>query len=398
MDEKQSLESVLSNFKLLLANDIHDNLSYYITCDNAVFDHILNLCSPSDITPVYISKDWEKTSSTKFLVETYITVSVLNNNKIYIKTAYLDRSWYMFMATVFDIEEYISIYVNQYQEKGYGEYMYDYNKFVKKPETSNTVYFNNLIGVDDIQDMIVNDINNYFKNINKFRQIGMNRGLNYIFHGPAGVGKTSIVKALVNHFKCDLYHINRSDIITSKIASVLNPLRINNNRQRVILFDDCNRISNDLLPELFDNSHEDIIRFFITNNYNELGPSKPFISRCKRVVEFKLPNHDNINALICSLFDLNQEQVLPLTSVIMSLKQNLVNSNNNSRENNNSGENNDESNNKIANLGYRELNQFLCEFIGCSHAIEQAISKLQSWSNDRTTTTESSGLNQCPVM
>ena len=69
MDEKQSLESVLSNFKLLLANDIHDNLSYYITCDNSVFDHILNLCSPSDITPVYISKDWEKTSSTKFLAK-----------------------------------------------------------------------------------------------------------------------------------------------------------------------------------------------------------------------------------------------------------------------------------------------------------------------------------------
>lgn len=85
--------------------------------------------------------------------------------------------------------------------------------------------FEDLVGVDEIRDTLIRDIDGYFNNIEKYRSMGMNRGINIILWGPPGVGKTSFVKALSRYYWSHLVVVKTKeyDFGTNKVRTMLNP-------------------------------------------------------------------------------------------------------------------------------------------------------------------------------
>lgn len=59
---------------------------------------------------------------------------------------------------------------------------------------------------------IVNDLLRFIDSEDLHNRLGMPWHRGYLLHGPPGMGKTSLVKALANHFGLDLYYISLNDL------------------------------------------------------------------------------------------------------------------------------------------------------------------------------------------
>ena len=68
-------------------------------------------------------------------------------------------------------------------------------------------------------DGIVTDLKTFLDREEKYASLGIPYHRGYILHGPAGTGKTSIAKALAEHFDMDLYYIHLSGM--DKDASLM---------------------------------------------------------------------------------------------------------------------------------------------------------------------------------
>jgi SpoVK/Ycf46/Vps4 family AAA+-type ATPase len=59
---------------------------------------------------------------------------------------------------------------------------------------------------------IVSDIERFLAAEDRYNRLAIPWHRGYMFHGPPGTGKTSLVKALSNHFNLDLWYISLSDL------------------------------------------------------------------------------------------------------------------------------------------------------------------------------------------
>lgn len=71
----------------------------------------------------------------------------------------------------------------------------------------------------------------------------------------------------------------------------------------------------DYIHAMFDNGTENIIRIFITNTFGIINYS-PFISRCRRMLEFKAPTCDTITTLISGALNITLEAARTLANLI----------------------------------------------------------------------------------
>lgn len=62
------------------------------------------------------------------------------------------------------------------------------------------------------KDRIVKDLENFLAAEDRYNRLAIPWHRGYMFHGPPGTGKTSMVKALANHFNLDLWYISLSDL------------------------------------------------------------------------------------------------------------------------------------------------------------------------------------------
>lgn len=65
---------------------------------------------------------------------------------------------------------------------------------------------------DGIIDMIVNDMKHFLSSEEHYSVLGIPWHRGYLFHGPPGVGKTSLARALSGRFAMDLFYVSLSDI------------------------------------------------------------------------------------------------------------------------------------------------------------------------------------------
>lgn len=96
----------------------------------------------------------------------------------------------------------------------------------------------------DQLDRVLSDVRGFLAAEDRYNQLGIPWHRGYLFHGPPGTGKTSLVKALATHFGMDLWYVSLSDLKTEN--SLMNLLSEVAPRSMLLLEDiDTIRISRD---------------------------------------------------------------------------------------------------------------------------------------------------------
>lgn len=67
---------------------------------------------------------------------------------------------------------------------------------------------------DDQKNRIVKDLEDFLNAEDKYNELAIPFHRGFMFHGPPGTGKTSLAKALANHFNLDMWYISLSDLKT----------------------------------------------------------------------------------------------------------------------------------------------------------------------------------------
>jgi chaperone BCS1 len=136
----------------------------------------------------------------------------------------------------------------------------------------------------------------------------------YMFHGPPGTGKTSMVKALANEFKLDLWYVSLGDL--KEEASLINLLSEVSPRSILLLEDvDTIQLTHDRDEEPKAKSPTNIslssllnaldgvatphglVTVMTTNHFDRLDPALTRAGRMDRVEELAYPGTREVDAL-----------------------------------------------------------------------------------------------------
>lgn len=122
---------------------------------------------------------------------------------------------------------------------------------------------------------------------------------NFLFHGTAGVGKTTVAKALCNEIGAEYMFINGSDesgidVLRTKIKSFASSVSLTD-AKKVVILDEADYLNpNSTQPALrsFIEEFADNCRFIFTCNFKN-RIIEPLHSRCA-VIDFKIPSTEKV--------------------------------------------------------------------------------------------------------
>jgi hypothetical protein len=229
------------------------------------------------------------------------------------------------------------------------EYKYDEGIHVTKG-----FKFDDLIGIGNKSKPIINDIDRYFNNLNKYRQMGLNKGLNYVINGPPRSGKTSFVKALAHYYHANLFIYDSNLQVDHRepyqLNKLLNPVMDGISIVLIDNFDLCGD-NKGYFDDMYYDASENVIRIFVTNviNYNDEDHSL-FINECSKVFDFKGPDLTTIILLISIAYNITSDEASPLAELIAQKQS------------------------QSEPLTYNDINRFLSKFIDKTNPLQEAIS------------------------
>lgn len=124
---------------------------------------------------------------------------------------------------------------------------------------------------------------------------------NLIFSGNAGVGKTSLAKAIANELNADVLYLNLSvdtgiDVVRNQITQFASTASFEGNL-KIVIGDEAERLGSnaqDGLKATQESFHKNTRFIFTTNNINKL--IDPIKSRCN-VFDFKIPDDEKKDLL-----------------------------------------------------------------------------------------------------
>jgi hypothetical protein len=385
---------------------------YFVTSEEDLISCVANYLGDKVIPIVQTSILDDKQNKLLFYSLNPIMIEY-ETNKIFIRTFTYERYWYMVMGSesLNNIYRFLNTFKIKSTINGYMEYRTNYRgyEYSKGINIIKGLKFCDLIGIDDKRDSVINDIDRYFDNLDKYRAMGVNHGLNYVIHGPPGTGKTSFVLALAHHYHANLF-IPGNSLFGSEINTYLNPSM---RGICIVLLDDFNSgvHMKDYIHGMFDDGAENIIRIFITNNLTNVNHT-PFISRCRRIMNFNPPDLSKITAMISRAFDITEDEALPLANIIEikeserltkynKMKQHIEQVQKKAKEEGVKPKDIPSDPKPFEPIGYRDINYFLSEYIGDKDAINKAITNIDEWVATRgkyIDACDSTSNNECNVM
>lgn len=75
------------------------------------------------------------------------------------------------------------------------------------PRTMDSVFM-----LDEQKERILGDVGNFLDQEDRYAKMAFPWHRGYMFHGPPGTGKTSLVKAIANHYNLDLWYVGLADL------------------------------------------------------------------------------------------------------------------------------------------------------------------------------------------
>ncbi|CAK9320696.1 unnamed protein product [Citrullus colocynthis] len=159
--------------------------------------------------------------------------------------------------------------------------------------------FDTLAMDHELKQWIINDLDRFVRRKNLYKKVGQAWKMGYLLYGPPGTGKSSLIAAIANYLKFDIFDLDLSNIHTN--SNLRRLLLATKNRSILVIEDiDCSvEIQNRESGEHFDRSNskftlsgmlnfidglwssigDERIVIFTTNHKERLDPALPRLGR-----------------------------------------------------------------------------------------------------------------------
>jgi chaperone BCS1 len=111
--------------------------------------------------------------------------------------------------------------------------------------------FDTLAMEPELKKAILNDLDRFLRRKSFYKKVGKAWKRGYLLYGPPGTGKTSLIAAMANYLKFDVYDLELSGVHSN--ADLMRSLRNTSNRSILVVEDiDCNRVVRDRAEKVRD--------------------------------------------------------------------------------------------------------------------------------------------------
>lgn len=162
---------------------------------------------------------------------------------------------------------------------------------------------------EKIKKKLFTDINNFIKNEQSYKKHGIQYKRNYLFHGPPGTGKTSLINIIANKIKRNVYVLSFDVQMTDNILfKAINEIKKEN---AILLLEDIDcflkndnktntNISLSALLNVLDGigNKDGLITFLTTNHVNLLDAALLRPGRIDAIYEFNIISSEQIKGLL----------------------------------------------------------------------------------------------------
>ncbi|KAE9587440.1 hypothetical protein Lal_00031860 [Lupinus albus] len=114
------------------------------------------------------------------------------------------------------------------------------NGYWGENELSHPATFETL-GLDpELKQRIINDLERFLKRKEMYKRVGKPWKRGYLLYGPPGTGKSSLIAAMANYLKFDVYDLDLNSVYSN--SDLMNAMRSTTRRSIIVLEDiDCNK-------------------------------------------------------------------------------------------------------------------------------------------------------------
>ncbi|XP_062144448.1 AAA-ATPase At2g18193-like [Alnus glutinosa] len=115
-------------------------------------------------------------------------------------------------------------------------------------ELGHPATFDTLAMEPELKKAILDDLDRFLRRKSFYKKVGKAWKRGYLLYGPPGTGKTSLIAAMANYLRFDIYDLELSSVFSN--ADLMQSLRNTSNRSILVIEDiDCNREVRDRLEE-----------------------------------------------------------------------------------------------------------------------------------------------------